>query len=177
MERIATLSIGAKLMLGAGLLLFLDLFFTWQNVPQRFGRKFDVTASLDGWDRLGLVVGLLTLVLLVLVFVRETDADLSPDVPWNRITLVLAALVLGVTGLKVLTDADSAWAAYAGLGLAALVLLGAFLDRTRLEPDRDKTVPVTFEPRVRVAAGASNEGQRRTSPEPDLRTAESSRRW
>jgi hypothetical protein len=177
MERIAALSTGTKLMLGSGFLLFLDLFFTWQNLPQYFGTKFAVSESLDGWDRLGLVLGLLTLALLTLVILRETEVELSPDVPWNRIVVVLAALMLGVSVLKNVTDAHSAWAAYAGVVLAALVVVGAYLERDRPEPEPKPIETGNWKPRARFEPSSNAPQSRTTGPETDSRTAEPARRW
>lgn len=179
MERIAALSTGTKLMLASGVLLFFDLFLTWQNVPQRFGGKFDVTASLDGWDRLGLALGLVTLGLLTLVVVRETDAELSPSVPWNRITFAFAAVALAVALLKNVTDANSAWGAYAGVVLAALALLGAYLERDKPAPEPKAIERGDWKPRVRVAEGPTPNGStpRTGSGEADARPAEPARRW
>jgi hypothetical protein len=179
MERIAALSTGTKLMLGSGALLFVDLFVTWQNVPQRFGGKFDVTASLDGWDRLGLVLGLVTLGFLTLVVVRETDAELSPDVPWNRITFALAAIAFAVAVLKNVTDANSAWGAYAGVVLAALVLVGAYLERDKPAPEPRAIERGDWKPRVRGAEGPTSNGStsRTGSGEPEARPTEPASRW
>jgi hypothetical protein len=181
MERIAALSTGTKLMLGSGLLLFLDLFFTWQKLPQHFG-SFEVTASLDGWDRLGLLLGLLTLGLLTVVFVRQTDAELSPDVPWNGLTLVLAALVLVVAVLKNVTDAHSAWAAYVGLVFGALAAAGAYLDRDAPPPEPRPIDAGTWKPRVRAAPGAARGNgtsgtSARAAGEPESPPTRSASRW
>jgi hypothetical protein len=179
MERIAALSTGTKLMLASGSLLFFDLFFTWQNLPQRFGRKFDVTASLDGWDRVGLVLALLTLAFVAIVVVRNTDAELSPDVPWNRITLGLASLLLAVAALKNVTDAHSAWAAYAGVVLAAVAVVGAYLDRDRPPPEAKPIEAGNWRPRVRATAGPEPANGRgpRASAEPEPRQARPASRW
>jgi hypothetical protein len=180
MERIAALSIGTKLMLASGSLLFCDLFLTWQTLPQRFGRRFEVTASLDGWDRVGLVVGLLALALLALVVVRSTDAELSPDAPWNGITLGLASLVLAVTTLKNVTDGRSAWAAYAGVALAAVMVAGAYLDRDRPPPESKPIEAGNWRPRVRAPAGRpelSSGRSPRASAELEPDQTRSASRW
>lgn len=180
MERILALSTGTKLILASGFLLFLDLFLTWQTVPQRFGKKFELTESLDGWDRLGLVLGLLTVGLLALVVIRQTDADLSPGVPWNQITLVLAALVLALALLKSSTDANSAWAAYVGVALGVLLVVGAVLDRDRPEPEPKPIDTGNWKPRVRVRADAApttGPQPHTASAEPDGAPGETATRW
>jgi hypothetical protein len=179
MERIASLSKGTKLMLASGSLLFFDLFLTWQNLRQHYGR-YDVTASLDGWDRWGLLLGLLTLALLTIVTLRETDVELSPDVPWNRIVLGLAAGMLVVAALKNLTDADSAWASYLGVVLAGVALVGAYLERDRPEPEVvEKPLSEKWKPSPRASAGAAPSGDSvsRVTADPEPPTAEPARRW
>ena len=180
MERIAALSTGTKLTLASGALLFVDLFFTWQTLPQRFGKKFEVTESLDGFDRWGLVLVLLILGLLALVVVLETDAELSPDVPWRLLTLGLASLVFVVTVLKNVTDPHSAWASYVGLVLAALTVVGTYLDRNleRPEPSPARRPP-EWRTRVRASSAPAPQG-RSDGPapaEPDPHAAEPSQRW
>lgn len=179
MERIASLSKGTKLMLASGSLLFFDLFFTWQNLRQQYGR-YDVTARLDGWDRWGLLLGLLTLALLTIVTLRETDVELSPDVPWNRIVLGLAAGMLVVAALKNLTDADSAWASYLGVVLAGVALAGAYLERDRPEPEViEKPLSEKWKPSPRASAGAPPSGGSvgRVAADPEPPAAEPARRW
>jgi hypothetical protein len=178
MERIAALSTGTKLTLASGSLLFLDLFFTWQNLPQRFG-KFEVTASLDGWDRVGLALGLVTLGLVTLTVIRLTEAELSPDVPWNGISLGLSALALVLAVLKNLSDAHSAWAAYAGVVFAALTLVGAYLDRDRPLPEPKPVEVGNWKPRVRVAASPEPSNGRRSdaSAKPESDPARRGTRW
>ena len=128
MERIAALPLATKLMLGGGVLLLLDLFLTWQNVKIAYGPTVHVTSGLDGWDLKGALLGLLVLALLVIVILRETSLDLSPDVPWSRITLALGIAIFVIAVLKNLIDSYSTWASYFGVLLAAVVAYGAYKD-------------------------------------------------
>jgi hypothetical protein len=173
MERIASLSTGTKLMLAAATLLFVDLFLTWQSVPQRYGGKFNFNQSVDAWDGLGLLLGLLTLSVLALVILRETDVELSPEIPWSRITFGLAVAMLVVSVLKNLLDAHSAWASYVGIVLAAVVVVGAYLERDRVEPERDRPLSDTFKPSVRASAVS----QTPTASDPTSQGTEPAQRW
>ena len=179
MERIAPLSTGTKLTIAAGGLLFTDLFLTWQQLPLKFGKKFEVTKSLDGWDRLGLIIGLLTLMLLAIVVLRSTDVELSPEVPWNQITLALASLIFAVALVKSATDDHRAWASFAGVVLAAGTVVGAYLDRSRQEPISERPVRAKWRPRVRASAVPPSNGAspRAALPEPEAQAVEPSRRW
>jgi hypothetical protein len=137
MERIKALSTGTKLGLVAGVALFLNLSLTWQRVEVDFGPAGRAERLLDGWDAWGLLIGVAALALAVLtVLVHLTDVELRPEIRWERVTLSLAALVFLMTLVKNLTDAGSTLASYVGLGLAALVLIGAFLDVRQMRSER-----------------------------------------
>ena len=83
MATFKALSRGSQLVLVAGPLLFLSLFFTWQNVEVDYGRAGVATLSLDGWDAWGLLLALLVLATVALVALGNfTEVELSDDVPW-----------------------------------------------------------------------------------------------
>jgi len=127
MEGIKALSTGTKLVLAAGPLLFFSLFFTWQTPVIDYGRAGRAEALLDGWDFWGLLIGLVTLTLVTLVVIAQlTEAEMSPDVPWDLLTLGLGVVAFPLALVKNLTDADSAWASYVGVLLATAVALGAY---------------------------------------------------
>lgn len=126
MERIKALSTGQRLVLVASPLLFVSLFFTWQKLAVDYtGGQGEYL--LDGWDGWGLLIGLLALGLTGFAVVAFlTDVELSETVPWDRLLLAGGVTVLALTVVKNLLDADSAWASYVGVVLAALVALGAY---------------------------------------------------
>jgi hypothetical protein len=129
MAKFKALSRGTQLVLVAGPLLFLSLFFTWQNVVVDYGRAGVATLSLDGWDAWGLLLALLVLATVVLVVLRTaTDIEMSEDLPWLTVCLVLGAAIFAVAVLKNLTDAGSSWASYAFVALAGVVAAGTYLD-------------------------------------------------
>lgn len=141
MDRIKALPLGAKLVLASGPLLFLNLSFTWQRVEVDFGPAGQGERLLDGWDRPGLLVGLLTLALVVLAGVRHlTEAELPERVPWAGVVLGLGGLVLALTVAKNLGDAGSTLASYVGVGLAALLAAGAFLEWNRSRAPRARAL-------------------------------------
>jgi len=177
MRRFGSLSTGTKVMLVAGTLLFFDLFLTWQKLPTRYGRRFDVTTDLDAWDGWGLLLGLGTLALLTLLILRETNVELSPDVPWSRITLFLTVGMLSVVVAKNLLDAYSALASYAGVVLAAACVAGAWLDRDRAQPERERPYTEKWKPRVRTSTRAGDTAQAPGRDSDDPRAAKSSARW
>jgi hypothetical protein len=128
MAKFKAFSRGTQLVLVAAPLLFISLFFTWQNVQVDYGRAGVATMPLDGFDALGLLVALLSLVTVALVALASMTDELSDEVPWPTVTLVLGVAILAVTVLKSLTDSGSTWESYAFVALAALVAGGTFLD-------------------------------------------------
>jgi hypothetical protein len=136
-ERIKALPLGAKLVLAGGVLLFLSLFLTWQNLEIDYGRAGTGTLMLDGWDLFGLAIGFLTLALVSLVVVvKVSDLDVSPDVSWELVTLALASAIFALAVVKNLTDRNSAWPSYLALALAATIVTGAYLDWSRSRSHR-----------------------------------------
>jgi hypothetical protein len=132
MAKFKALSRGTQLVLVGGPLLFLSLFFTWQNVAVDYGRagaRVVAKMSLDGWDAWGLLLALLVIGTVVLVVLRTlTEVEMSEDVPWLTICFGLGVMVFAVALLKNLTDAGSSWASYAFVALAGVVAAGTYLD-------------------------------------------------
>ena len=134
-DRLRALSTGAKLVLASGVLLFFSLFLTWQTLQIQYGRTATATDMQDGWDVWGLLIGFVAVAVVTLVvIVHATDVDISPDVPWEGLVLGLCALLLGLAVLKNVTDADSAWVSYLAVVLAAVAVVGAYLDWSRARP-------------------------------------------
>src|SRR5262245_25239362 len=129
MAKFNALSRGTQLVLVAGPLLFISLFFTWQNVAVDYGRAGVAKMPLDGWDAWGLLLALLVLATVTIVVLDEfTDVDMSEDVPWATVTFALGAAAFAVAVLKSLTDAGSTWESYAFVALAGAVAVGTYLD-------------------------------------------------
>jgi hypothetical protein len=167
-DRIATFSTGTKLVLAAGGLLFVDLFLTWQATELDFGPNLQVTKGLDAWDFWGLLIGLLTLALLAIVIIRESDAEVLLDSRWDVVPLVLGGLVFVIAVVKNLRDSDSTWASYLGVALAAAMAVGAFLDWTRTRSD-DIPVHSAWQPQPAGMSQGSAGPSERSSDEPDLK--------
>ena len=129
MAKFKALSRGTQLVLVAGPLLFLSLFFTWQHVSVNYGRAGVAKLALDGWDAWGLLLALLVIATVVLVALRNlTDVEMSEDIPWQTVCLGLGVTVAVVAVVKNLTDADSSWASYGFVALAVVVAAGTYLD-------------------------------------------------
>jgi hypothetical protein len=129
MATFKALSRGSQLVLVAGPLLFISLFFTWQNRPVDYGRSGVATMPLDGWDAWGLLIAFLTIATVTIVVLDEfTEVEMSEDVPWATVTLALGVGVLAAAVVKSLTDAGSTWESYAFVALAGAVAVGTYLD-------------------------------------------------
>ena len=129
MAKFKSLSRGSQLVLVAGSLLFLSLFFTWQYVEVDYGRAGMATISLDGWDAWGLLLALLVLATISLVaLLNFAEGELSEDVPWPTIVFGLGVAILAIAAVKNATDAGSSWLSYGFVGLAGAVAVGTYLD-------------------------------------------------
>lgn len=126
MERINALGRGAQLMLIGAVLLFIDLFFSWQSVdlPEPFG---DYTRS--GWyGAAGIILGLLTIVALAWLIVRIASVNIPLPVSTAMTAALIGTLVLIFAIIKfisILGDEQTIWA-WIGLALAIVVAVGAF---------------------------------------------------
>ena len=129
MEKLKALSRGTKIVLVAGPLLFLSLFFDWQTLHIDYGPAGIAEQPQDGWDAWGLLLGLLvTATVTVVVLRRLTEVELSEDVSWDSVTLGLGAAAFAVAALKSATDDYSTWASYGFVALAVALALGTYLD-------------------------------------------------
>ena len=129
MAKFKALARGTQLVLVAGPLLLLSLFFTWQNEPVDYGRSGIATVPLDGFDAWGLLIALMTLATVVIVVLDEfSGVELSEEVPWATVTFVLGVAVFATAVVKSLTDTGSTWESYAFVGLAGAIAIGTYLD-------------------------------------------------
>src|SRR5712691_5899375 len=96
MDQLKALSRSSQLLLGAGLLLFIFLFFHWQDY-HGFGRS--------GWHGWGTAAGIFVIALLLWEAVQILGVKV-PELPIKpvMISVGLAALVLLFTVIKFLVD-------------------------------------------------------------------------
>jgi hypothetical protein len=124
MDKFNALSMGRKLILGAGLLLFIDTFFNWQSVSTPLG-----SFGQSGWHGFwGVLIGLMTLAILALVAGRVFGIAIPPTIPDGVVTLALGGLIVLFALIKALSDSYTAWPAYVGIVLGAGVAAGAWLN-------------------------------------------------
>lgn len=130
MERFNALGRGAQLMLIGGVLLFIDLFFPWQDFDVGgLADELGVDATFSGWRGIGFVVGLLTIVLLAWLIVRIASVNIPLPVSTAMTGALLGTLILIFAIIKLLTilgDEATIWA-WVGTALAVVIAIGAFM--------------------------------------------------
>jgi hypothetical protein len=138
MESIKALSRGTKLVLAAGPLLFMSLFFNWQMLEIDYGPAGIAKQPQDGWDAWGLVIALLVIATVtIVVLVKLTEVELSEEVPWETVTLLLGSVTFAFAVLKNLTDAHSTWTSYGFVALAGAFAYGTYLNWAETHPTRN----------------------------------------
>jgi hypothetical protein len=147
-------------MLIAGVLLLIDTFFAWQQVE-----ILDIEASQNAWNGFfGVMLGLLTAALVAWLVVNLTGVELRLPVSEAMLSAILAGVILLFTLIKVLDDDFTAFWAYAGLVLAAIVAIGAWLnvqDAGGVETLRSEASG------LKDAATTSSAGTAATTPDPE----------
>ncbi len=124
MDQLKGMSRSSQLLGGAGLLLFIFLFFDWQQVS--FG---GISAGRSGWHGWGTAAGIFVIA-LVLFEASQMFGVKLPELPVKPVMLSagLAALVLLFTVIKFLVDNEARhWPAWVGLILAIAIGAGGFL--------------------------------------------------
>lgn len=158
---LAGLPLHRKLALGAAVLLFVDLFLPWVTASISIPDVIDQTESGNGWDGVGVLVGILALALIAWEVARLLGVVPRLSVNHDLVTAVLAGLTALFTIIqffRALTsggdvdeaellggdiDAGAGYAAWIGLVLALVLAYVAYLaftsesaadaDRTRVE--------------------------------------------
>ncbi len=129
MERFNALGRGTQMMLVGGVLLFIVLFFPWQDFDVGgLADEFGVDATFSGWRGVGVILGLLTIVLLAWVIVRIAAVDIPLPVSTAMTAALIGTLILIFAVIKMLTilgDETTIWS-WVGLALAIVIAVGAF---------------------------------------------------
>jgi hypothetical protein len=130
MPNLADLSTATKLLLGAAVLMFIDLFLSWQKVcvsapgfPEQCGTR-------SGWAGWGTLVGLLVVALIVWegITLAGIASNLNVPIAASIVSAALAAGILLFTIIKFLADNEArSWPAWVGLILAIAIAVGGWL--------------------------------------------------
>jgi hypothetical protein len=125
MDKLAELSHGAKVVLGATIAFLVVSIFNWQEID--LGQFGDAGVSM--WHGTGVIAGLLAIVIVVWQAVRLANINLEIGVTPSMITAALAVLLLVFTVIKFLVDGEfrTFWA-WIGLALAIVIVVGAWMN-------------------------------------------------
>jgi hypothetical protein len=127
MDKFKELTTGAKLVLGAAVVLFIVSWFNWFEIG-----SFSID---DMWGGIGVLAGLLLIALIVWQALRLTNINLEIGVTPSMITAALAILVLLFVAIRFLATPDlggvssgrTFWA-WLGLALAIVLVAGAWMN-------------------------------------------------
>jgi hypothetical protein len=124
------LTLGDKILGGAGILLFLDLLlFPWHSVDLGIvSIDRQATESPNGFW--GILALLLTIVIVAAIVVRRLTTVKMPDLPigWNQALFYGAIAVLVVLFIKLIAEtSELGFGAWLGLLLAAAMVYGGFV--------------------------------------------------
>ena len=125
MDKLAELTHGAKVVLGAAILFLILSFFNWQEVDLgAFGE-----AGVSMWHGVGWIAGLLAIAIIVWQAIRLANMNLEIGVGPAMVTAFLAVLLLLFTVIKFFADSEfRTWVAWVGLILAIVIAGGAWFN-------------------------------------------------
>lgn len=127
MDRFNALGRGMQIMLVGAVLLFIDLFFRWQEIEFDLGPLGEQSAGVSAWDNfLGIVLGLLTIALIAWIVLQLAAVDIPLPISGAMVAAVLGGLILLVAIIKNLADDYSTIWSYVGVVLAAVIAFGAW---------------------------------------------------
>jgi len=127
MDRFNALGRGMQIMLVGGVLLFIDLFFRWQEIEFDLGPLGEQSAGVRAWDNfLGIVLLLLTIALIAWIVLQLAAVDIPLPVSGAMVAAVLGGLILLIAIIKNLSDDYSTIWSYVGVVLAAVIAFGAW---------------------------------------------------
>lgn len=130
MDHLKAMSRSSHLIAWGGLLLFIFLFFDWQQVSTAFG-----SAGRSGWHGWGVLVGILVIALVAWEAMQIFAVKLELPFKAAYLTVGLCAAVLLFTVIKFLVDNEFRhWPAWVGLILAILIAVGGYFRYAGDEP-------------------------------------------
>jgi hypothetical protein len=123
MDKLRALPLGRQLILGAGVLLFIDSLLAWQQWS--FG---PLSYSLNAWHGFwGVLMCLMVIVLVAWTAARAFGVALPEQIPDGLATLGLGVLIPVFAFLKAVSDTHTHVFAWIGVLLGAAIAYGAWL--------------------------------------------------
>lgn len=128
MDRFNELGRGMQIMLVAGVLLLIDTFFAWQKVTVTILGVEAASAKANAWHGFwGVVMGLLVILLVAWLIARLAAVDIPLPVSTAMVGATIAVIIFLFGLIKNLADDYSTFWSYLGVILAALIVVGAWL--------------------------------------------------
>lgn len=123
---ISKMSTASKILLGGGILYFIDLFLEWQRVCfGAFG-----CAGLSGFHGLGIINALAVIAIVAMEIITLAGVNVQMGTAQMRSTVEagIAGGLLVFTVLKILVDNEAlSWPAWVGLILAVVIGYGGWM--------------------------------------------------
>ncbi len=127
MDQLKALSLGRKLVLGAGVLLLLDSFLDWQHASVSINGVTVASGGQSAWHGFwGVVMCLALLVLLAWTAAGAFGVKLPDNIPDGLLTLGLGVLIPVFALIKAISDSYVHWPAWIGVVLGAVIAYGAW---------------------------------------------------
>jgi hypothetical protein len=122
MDQFKALPLGRQLILGAGVLLFIDTLLHWQEVS--FG---SISAGRNAWHGFwGFLMCLMVVAIVLWTAARAFNVSLPEQVPDGLATLALGVLIPVFALIKAISDSYVHWPAWIGVILGAVIAYGAW---------------------------------------------------
>ena len=119
MDQLKALPLGRQLILGAGVLLFIDSLFHWRAIGP-YGE--------NAWNGFwGIFMCLMLIALVAWTAARAFGVTLPAQVPDGLTTLILGVLIPVFALIKAISDSYVHWPAWVGVILGAVIAYGAWL--------------------------------------------------
>jgi hypothetical protein len=118
MDQLKALPLGRQLILGAGVLLFIDSLFHWRAIGP-YGE--------NAWNGFwGIFMCLMLIALVAWTAARAFGVTLPDQVPDGLVTLALGVLIPLFALIKAISDSYVHWPAWVGVILGAVIAYGAW---------------------------------------------------
>jgi len=134
-----TRSPAMTLLVLGGLFMFIDTLLSWQAVTVGH-----LTYSRNAWHGFwGVILGLMSIAFLLSASVHGGIVEMRLKLPHRLFAIVLAPVMFVFAVIKTITDDNSAWAAYVGIALCAVLVVAAWLTWSEKvpEPAADAAAP------------------------------------
>jgi hypothetical protein len=114
---------GMILIVAGGFLMFIDTLLAWQSI-----NVGGLTFSRNAWHgTLGLILGLLSIAFFANAILYSGIVESKVKLPYKTLAISLGPAILVIALIKNIDDSHSAWGAYMGVVLGALITWGAWM--------------------------------------------------